>query len=118
MHFSQYLRCLRQSLRGGREARPQQSCGLGLERLEDRTLLSAAARFDWKMQDRFGVDTNGDGRIDLANSAAFVQSPTFLVDFDAGTSTADAPITAYQWSVQGDPLLPLQVSQGARLFNP
>lgn len=91
-------------LTGGDKRTPTKRLRLALEALEDRVLMTANAAFTWKMADRFGIDQDSDGLIDMHNSATFVQAPSFRVNLDAGPSTADAAITAFNWSITGDQL--------------
>jgi lysophospholipase L1-like esterase len=75
------------------------------------------ARFDATMPDRFGLDADGDGLIDLPNSARYVQAgssgacgascPTvFTLRLDASPSTATMdgmplPVVSFRWEVSG-----------------
>ncbi|MBP1632441.1 MAG: hypothetical protein H6Q11_729, partial [Acidobacteria bacterium] len=74
------------------------------------------AAFTATMPDRFGGDANGDGRIDLPNSAAYVQAgmepgcgpacgPLFTLHLDAGASRAtwgaEARPLSYRWEISG-----------------
>jgi hypothetical protein len=95
---------------------------LQVEPLEDRTLMSVTAAFDWSMAPRFGFDQNGnqiqlpynpttrDQRMQIQNNPAYVQNidPSngnrlgYEVDFDASRSSSDnSPITSYSWLVRG-----------------
>lgn len=76
------------------------------------------ARFTATMPDRFGLDADGDGLIDLPNTAEYVQpgvasacgapcAPVFTLHLDGGASTAvmgDAalPVLWYAWVVTGE----------------
>ena len=72
----------------------------------------------WTADDRFGMDADGDGRMDLPNTSEYVHNrrsscsgacpPTlFALHFDAGLSgiavpaMAGLPILTYQWIVSG-----------------
>jgi lysophospholipase L1-like esterase len=75
------------------------------------------ARFDATMPDRFGLDADGDGLIDLPNSARYVQAgtggacgasclPAFTLRLDASPSTATMggvplPMVSFRWEVFG-----------------
>jgi hypothetical protein len=74
-----------------------------VERLEGRRLLTAtaAANFSWSMPNRYGVDTNNNGIIDLPNSYAYVHPAGYTVNFDAAGSTASTSITGYSWTLTG-----------------
>jgi hypothetical protein len=81
-----------------------------MEALEDRTVMSVTANFNWWMQDRFAMEANG--RANIANDAAFVQNidPTtgkrlgYTVHFNAGTSRSSSsltdPIVSESWLVR------------------
>src|SRR5688572_1894677 len=74
-----------------------------VDALEPRRLMARAA-FDWSMPDRFGLDENGDGRIDLPNTASNVQHGTagieFTVNFQAPTERANGvDIIDHRWIV-------------------
>jgi hypothetical protein len=74
---------------------------------------SVQPAFRATMPDRFGLDTNGDGLIDLPNTAAYVrngqgqgESARFTVRLDASTSRAALsgtalPIVGYRWRITG-----------------
>lgn len=70
------------------------------DRLEDRVLLSVA-RFSWSMPDRFGIDQNGDGRIDVHNDGA-QQTSGYTVNFDASRSSGRN--LTYAWEISGGDL--------------
>jgi hypothetical protein len=74
-----------------------------IERLEGRRLLSpiATANFSWAMPDRYGVDSNNNGIIDLPNSYAYVHPAGYTVNFNAAGSTAAGGITNYSWTLTG-----------------
>jgi hypothetical protein len=93
-----------------------------MEALEDRTLMSVRAAFDWSMAPRFGLDQNNnqiqlpynpttpEQRIQIQNDPSYVQNidPITLnrvgyeVDFDGRWSRSDnSPITSYSWLVRG-----------------
>ena len=74
------------------------------------------ARFEATMPDRFGLDADGDGLIDLPNSTAYVNpgegpicgpacGPLFTLRLDAGASKAEQGGTAlpatYRWEIDG-----------------
>ncbi len=75
------------------------------------------ARFTATMPDRFGLDSDGDGLLDLPNTAAYVQAgaastcgapcgPAFTLHLDASASTATMgeealPVLWYRWEVSG-----------------
>ena len=69
-----------------------------LEILEDRVLL--AATFNWKMDDRFGMDKDEDGLVDMHNDVNFIQTTRFAVTFNAAESTVPAggPIGNFRWT--------------------
>lgn len=73
---------------------------------------------NWTTDDRFGVDADGDGRIDLPNTAEYVHNrrspcpascppPLLSIHLDAGLSGASGlglgslPILTYRWIVSG-----------------
>lgn len=75
----------------------------------------------WTVEDRFGLDADGDGRIDLPNTPEYVfnrrsscpsdcPDPRFVVHFDAGLSGASGlglgtiPILSYEWTISGGTL--------------
>jgi hypothetical protein len=72
--------------------------------------MSVTAQFNWWMQDRFGMESNG--RANISNDPAFVQNidPTtgqrlgYTVHFNAGTSFSSYsrldPIVSYSWLVR------------------
>src|SRR5437762_841248 len=61
------------------------------------------AGFDWSMPDRFGLDEDGDGIVDIPNSAAYAQPSGFTVNFDGSPSAPGAsPIVSYNWVVRGN----------------
>jgi hypothetical protein len=81
------------------KARPQRrATRLTVEALEGRVMPAVSAQFDWSMPSRFGVDSNGDGRIDLPNNSSYVgQAATpYEVDFHAQTNSA---IRSYTWQI-------------------
>jgi lysophospholipase L1-like esterase len=74
-----------------------------VDALEPRRLMARAA-FDWSMPDRFGLDENGDGRIDLPNTAAYAEPGLFedryTVNFQAPTERPNGvDIVDYAWTV-------------------
>ncbi len=58
------------------------------------------AQWTWSMPDRYGVDRNNDGRVDVPNTQAYA-NPTngFDVRFDAGESTSGAGMLSYLWTI-------------------
>jgi len=58
---------------------------------------TVSAEFDWRMADRFGLDENGDGLIDLRNTKDYANPGRFHVTLDAGNSSG--AIASYQWTV-------------------
>ncbi len=95
------LRGLARWLRGPRCRPAPGRRPLELEALEDRVLLTVSAAFDWRMQDRFGLDENNNGRIDLnlnhyyANPGAF--NTTFTASSPGGVS--------YTWTINSPSLV-------------
>ena len=80
-------------------------------------------RFTWSMEPRFGMDSDGDGRIDLPNTHEYshnrapgscdagCSTPRFLVHFDGGVSgaamadvSAALPLLQFAWEVRGGDL--------------
>ncbi len=94
--------------------------------LRDRYLGPAGgarANFVWSVADRFGLDRNNDGFIDLPNTAEYIRPNTFTVTFDATPSVLPRPVGAqvvitnlraaldsvhhsvtYEWRISGGPL--------------
>ncbi len=79
--------------------------------------LVLRADFSWSMPDRFGLDGDGDGLIDLPNTASYVRNADrcdpacpearFTVRFDARSSVArldQSPLTPsfYRWELWGE----------------
>ncbi len=79
--------------------------------------LLLRADFEWSMPDRFGLDTDADGLIDLPNTPAYVRGsgdcgptcpePRFIVRFDASSSETrfgGAPLTpsSHWWEVRAE----------------
>lgn len=65
--------------------------------LKDRYLDpagAARASFVWSIADRFGLDKNEDGRIDLPNTVAYAQPSKFTVTFDATSTVLPRPTGA------------------------
>jgi hypothetical protein len=58
------------------------------------------ANWTWSMPDRYGVDRNGDGRVDVPNTQEYA-NPTngFDVRFDAGESTSGFGVLSYLWTI-------------------
>src|SRR2546426_804931 len=93
--------------------------------LRDRYLGPAGgarANFVWSVADRFGLDRNNDGFIDLPNTAEYIRPNTFTVTFDATPSVLPRPVGAqvvitnlsaaldsvhhlvrYEWRISGGP---------------
>src|SRR6058998_3936218 len=60
--------------------------------------------FEWRLEDRFGLDLDGDGLIDIPNTAEYAQPATLRVLLDAtGTRLVvggtPVPPTRYDWWV-------------------
>src|SRR5262245_47485595 len=92
----------RQRARSSRTSRKRPSTRMTVEALEDRALPAfLLPNFDFSMPDRFR-DYNGDGRLDLPNTAEYANpSNGFHVDFD-GTLTQGATAEAtYSWVISG-----------------
>jgi lysophospholipase L1-like esterase len=75
------------------------------------------ARFAASMPERFGLDADGDGRLDMPNSAEYAQGvrssdcagcpALFRLRLDAGATTATMgpqalPILSYRWEIAGE----------------
>ncbi|MBQ18757.1 MAG: hypothetical protein CMJ65_16735, partial [Planctomycetaceae bacterium] len=80
------------------ENRPTHRVGQYAESLEDRTLLSGIS-FEWEMEPRTVADE--DGRIEIPNTTAFVNTDTFTVTLDASGSTLPSGATplSYSWTI-------------------
>ncbi len=66
-----------------------------IESLEDRFLL--AADFDYKMADRFGLDLNHNGLIDLPNTAQYAQATTFSLTLSVNNDPTPDSTVLYTW---------------------
>ena len=61
-----------------------------------------SAQFDWRMPDRYGLDRNGDGLVDLSTLTSFVFPATWQVKLDACTSSGgSSPVSQYKWEIRG-----------------
>ena len=74
-----------------------------VEMLEGRNLMAGPPlpAFTWRMGDRYGVDTNHNGLIDLPNARAYADPKGFAVDLDASGTQNGVAIKSYQWTVTG-----------------
>src|SRR5262245_31548261 len=94
-----------------RPAARRRRADLCLEPLEERlapvitpvTPMPSPA-FDYSTPDRFGLDRNGDGRIDLPNDLTYARANSFQVNLDAGLTAGASPQATYQWTVNGPAL--------------
>jgi lysophospholipase L1-like esterase len=96
-------------------------------------------RFDWSMPDRFGVDEDADGLIDVPNTTEYVHNrrpgscpagcgrPLFDVIVDASSSSATLggealPIVVYRWALEldggEDPLVYIRATPQLHLLLP
>lgn len=88
------------------------------------------AAFDWEMAPRFGLDGDGDGRIDVPNSEEYVRGldpgacpggcagrmAAFQVTLDATSSRSDsAAIDSYRWEVAAAGSEVVRTLQGPRV---
>ncbi|MDX2039318.1 MAG: hypothetical protein SFX72_21905 [Isosphaeraceae bacterium] len=78
--------------RNSRPSRPR------LEPLEPRELL--AVDFDFAMADRFGLDLNRNGIIDLPNTATYAQASTFSVALAVVDDAAPGPGVIYDFTLR------------------
>ena len=63
------------------------------------------ARFQWRMAERYGIDQNGNGFMDLPNTFEYAHPSGFTVRFDATCAAAgSSPIAAYDWEISGNGL--------------
>lgn len=70
----------------------------GVEALEPRQLL--AVDFDYAMAERFGLDLNHNGLIDLPNTATYAQPTSLSLTFSVLDDPNPDPSTVYGWSMQ------------------
>jgi hypothetical protein len=83
--------------------------------------LTVVGSFDWSVSDRFGLDSDDDGRLDMPNTVEYVLNldpgscadgcaeitPTFPVVLDASqvelvdTNSRSVPIDGYEWTLDG-----------------
>jgi hypothetical protein len=57
------------------------------------------------MAERYGIDENGNGMIDLPNTFAYAHPSGFTVRFDATCAgVGNSPIAAYDWEISGNGL--------------
>jgi lysophospholipase L1-like esterase len=70
----------------------------GLEVLEARELLSVG--FDYTMAERFGLDLNDNGLIDLPNTATYAQPETLSLSFSVLDDPDPDPSTTYTWTMR------------------
>ncbi len=95
--------------------------------------VTVAGSFDWSVPDRFGLDSNRDGRIDIPNTTEYVLNlaagtcapgcdgvvPTFSVVLDASEVSmvddrgAPRPIDTFGWTVSGEGIDPIEVTAGS-----
>ncbi|WZO96139.1 hypothetical protein EP7_003123 [Isosphaeraceae bacterium EP7] len=68
------------------------------EHLESRQLLTVD--FDFAMAERFGLDLNKNGLIDLPNTATYAQPAALTLTFSVLDDPNPAPSTIYQWTMQ------------------
>ena len=69
----------------------------GIEALEPRELLSVG--FDYQMAERFGLDLNDNGLIDLPNTASYAQPEALSLSFSVLDDPSPDPSTTYSWSL-------------------
>ena len=72
---------------------------LGIESLEQRLLLTF--EIDWTMPNRFGLDTNNNGEIDLPNTAAYANPAGQLFGVDLKIIEPDTRTTNQAWTITG-----------------
>lgn len=73
-------------MKNSAKSRSRKPRSLRYQTLENRQLMAADAAFDWAMEDRFGVDNDHDGRIDMWHDVGFIRRDSFQVEFDAASS--------------------------------
>ncbi len=56
----------------------------------------------WRMPDRFGLDSNGDGLVDYDRSAEFLNPESWPVTLDACGSSGASPLVEYRWEIDID----------------
>src|SRR5262249_48543410 len=71
---------------------------LAIEALEPRRLL--ALDFDYAMADRFGLDLNHNGLIDLPNTATYAQPSKYSLTFSVLDDPSPDPSTVYTWTIR------------------
>lgn len=87
--------------------------------LEARLLL--AVDFDYAMADRFGLDLNRNGIIDLPNTAQYAQAPTFALTLSVDGDPSPDPTVVYRWQLQpptGGTPIAIQRKASAMAANP
>jgi hypothetical protein len=79
---------------------------VNIDSLFAQPVTSPTAYFDYSMQDRFGLDKNGDGLIDYGYSYQYVNPSTgYEVNLDGCKSLAgQGRIVSYAWYVEGNGL--------------
>jgi len=84
-----------------------------VESLEQRQLL--AVDFDYALADRFGIDLNRNGRIDLPNTAQYAQPSSLSVTLSVLGDSSPPPQTSYRWELYpAAGGLPVVVERSAR----
>lgn len=95
--------------------------------------VSVVGSFDWSVPDRFGLDGDGDGRLDVPNSLEYVLNleagscasgcadvvPVFNVELDASevslvASDVEVPIDGYEWTLEGNGDIKVVASESAQ----
>jgi len=66
----------------------------------DRPSVPLKCHFEWSMEQRVGKDLNGDGRIDVPNTADYANPQSFELNFTACATGGDS-IQSYDWLIQG-----------------
>lgn len=85
--------------------------------------LGITPLFDWSVPDRYGLDANNNGRIDLLNSASYVNPgegySLFLDGSKSQVEPAHGAILKYRWELNSDvkPFTPM-VTFGATAYYP
>lgn len=92
--------------------------------------VTIAGSFDWSVPERFGLDANSDGRLDIPNTVEYVLNldegacaagcgdvaPVFTVVLDASQVAmvddqgVGRPIDTFGWTVTGEAIDPIQTS--------